>query len=139
MSSPVSKSSRRAFCATTCQAASAWLAAAALPADSSGFRGALDVSPLPTIRGDVDGDQVTVSTQSNPLSVIGGQARVVSNAGSFLVARTGERTFVVLTAICSHEACLVTDVDDEAYVCLCHGSRFDVNGNVLTGPAELPL
>ncbi|MBI4266674.1 MAG: Rieske (2Fe-2S) protein [Acidobacteria bacterium] len=132
--------SRRCFCAAACRAASAWLAAAAFPAGrSEALRAARDSAPLPTIRADVDENRVTVRTESTPLAAVGGRARIASNVGSFLVTRTDERTFLVLTAICSHEACLITDVDDEAYVCPCHGSRFEASGNVLTGPAELPL
>lgn len=40
--------------------------------------------------------------------------------------------------ICTHLGCTVS-VTPEHFVCPCHGSRFDLDGNVLTGPADRPL
>ena len=85
------------------------------------------------------GSTVRVSVASTPLARAGGIARVVSNAGAFLVARIDDASFIALSSTCSHEACLITEAENEIYVCPCHGSRFDTSGSVLTGPAELPL
>ena len=87
----------------------------------------------------MDGTTIRVAVRGTPLATVGGVARIVSNAGSALVTRSGERDFVALSAICSHESCLITDREDDAFVCPCHGSKFDTGGNVLSGPAELPL
>jgi len=47
---------------------------------------------------------------------------------------------VALWSICTHGACNVEWVSSEcAAVCPCHGSRFDVEGAVLEGPADVPL
>jgi Rieske Fe-S protein len=96
-------------------------------------------SPLPRVRGEVAEGVVRVPTTSNPLQAVGGRVRVLSTAGSYLVARTGPSAFVALSAACSHEACLITDAEADSYVCPCHGSHFDVRGAVETGPAEVPL
>ena len=40
-----------------------------------------------------------------------------------------------LSLICTHLGCTVT-VTPEALACPCHGSRFDRQGRVLTGPAK---
>ena len=95
--------------------------------------------PLPTVKGEVADRAVRVAVAATPLAESGGFARVVSTVGSFLVTRSGDREFLVFSAICSHESCIITEGDDEAFVCPCHGSRFDRRGNVLTRPAELPL
>lgn len=76
---------------------------------------------------------------STALAEVGGRARVASNAGAFLVSRTGERGFIALTGTCSHESCQITDADAEAFVCPCHESKFSERGSVLRGPAERPL
>lgn len=131
MSSAKQAPTRRAFCAAACRVVPVLLASAALEGRAAGR--------LTTIRGQVDVDVVHVSIAGTPLAQVAGTARVVSDAGSFLVTRTGDQTFVVLTAICSHEACTITDADGDVYVCPCHESRFDVQGRVLLGPAELPL
>lgn len=39
---------------------------------------------------------------------------------------------------CTHQACEV-EIQGERYACPCHGSEFDVQGQVLKGPAEKSL
>ncbi len=51
--------------------------------------------------------------------------------------RQGEQV-IALSLVCTHLGCTVT-VTPEGMVCPCHGSRFDRQGKVLTGPAERPL
>lgn len=51
--------------------------------------------------------------------------------------RTGE--FVALSTTCPHAGCRVSTVADGAITCPCHGSRFDLDGAVLRGPAREPL
>lgn len=46
--------------------------------------------------------------------------------------------FSVVSPICTHKGCTV-DVAGELLVCPCHGSVYDRQGNVLEGPAPLPL
>ncbi len=47
-----------------------------------------------------------------------------------------------LSTRCTHAACTLawqSDSDTEILKCPCHGSRFDAAGQVLNGPAVLPL
>lgn len=46
--------------------------------------------------------------------------------------------FYAISAICTHLGCNVRPVAD-GFTCPCHGSRFDRNGQVITGPAPSPL
>ena len=85
------------------------------------------------------GNTVRVALADTPIAVPGGYVRVISNAGSFLVTRFSAQAFQVFSATCSHESCLITEGDADAFVCPCHGSKFDHRGAVLVGPAELPL
>jgi Rieske Fe-S protein len=88
----------------------------------------------------VAGNQVSVEIAAgSALGATGGQALVQAGSNTLLVARTGASTFTALTAICTHEACLITNGEGGAFVCPCHGSRFDAGGRVLTGPAVTSL
>ena len=45
-----------------------------------------------------------------------------------------------LSAVCTHLGCIVHfQSDRKVFHCNCHGSEFDMNGNVISGPAKLPL
>jgi cytochrome b6-f complex iron-sulfur subunit len=46
----------------------------------------------------------------------------------------------VFSAICMHEGCTVEwDAGQETIVCPCHDGRYDLEGNVLSGPPPAPL
>lgn len=45
-----------------------------------------------------------------------------------------------MSAVCTHLGCITRYVADEhGIACPCHGSRFDLEGNVVHGPAPRPL
>ena len=47
----------------------------------------------------------------------------------------------VMGADCTHQSCMLKafEREESGYVCVCHGSRFDAEGKVLTGPADRDL
>ena len=132
--------SRRAFCVQACQAASCFALGSLAQACGGGGTGPSNVPQLSTVNGSVSGSAVVVQIDSaSPLATVGGAAQVRSSGGVFLVARTGQETFTALTAMCTHQACTITGFDSSAYICPCHGSRFNTSGRVLTGPASSSL
>ena len=57
-----------------------------------------------------------------------------------IIVRTGEKNIHALSAVCTHLGCIVKwDVSKEVLVCPCHAAIFDINGNVISGPAPRPL
>ncbi len=70
-----------------------------------------------------------------------GQGAVVQEGGRRLAAYRDESgALAVLSARCTHMGCLVAFNDAErSWDCPCHGSRFDLAGRVLEGPATEPL
>src|SRR5205823_5757284 len=54
----------------------------------------------------------------------------------FAVARDNDGTIHRCSSICTHMACLVAwNPVEKTWDCPCHGSRFDIRGRVLMGPA----
>jgi Rieske Fe-S protein len=85
------------------------------------------------------GSSVQVNVAGTALTETSGAVLVESTAGVFLLARTGANSYSAIDAVCSHESCTVTGADGATYVCPCHGSRYDRNGQVLQGPARAAL
>ncbi len=69
-----------------------------------------------------------------------GKSKVVVVAGKpVIVVRTEEGVFA-LSAVCTHLGCIVKwDGTVKRLICPCHAANFDLNGNVLGGPAPRPL
>lgn len=132
--------SRRQFCTGACQAASGaalatlFSACGGSPTSPSGA-----ASTLGVVAGQFSNSRVQVTIAGSALASIGGAALVESTAGVFLVARTGESAFSAVDAVCTHEGCTITGADGDAYVCPCHGSRYNRSGQVLHGPATASL
>ncbi|MGW0414289.1 FAD-dependent oxidoreductase [Streptomyces collinus] len=70
-----------------------------------------------------------------------GEGAVVRAGGERLaVHRDEEGVLHAVSARCTHLGCLVAfNRAERAWECPCHGSRFDVDGGVLQGPAVHPL
>lgn len=56
-----------------------------------------------------------------------------------LIIRTGESSVTALSRTCTHQGCTLPNFQTGSSRCHCHGSRFNSSGNVLNGPATIPL
>ena len=62
-----------------------------------------------------------------------------------VVTQPSRGRFRCFTAVCTHQGCLVSDVEGGTINCPCHGSRFSIaDGSVANGPAgsgldEVPI
>jgi len=136
--------SRRQFCADACQMASC--ATLATIASACGGGTSSPTSPsggatgtLGVLNGRFTGSVVQVTTAGSAIGEVGGAVLVESTAGLFLVARTSANTFQAIDAVCTHEGCTINGIDGSTYVCPCHGSRYNRNGQVMAGPAMASL
>lgn len=56
-----------------------------------------------------------------------------------IVIHTADGLFA-LSAVCTHLGCIVQwDESSQEIVCPCHAAKYDLNGNVISGPAPKPL
>jgi Rieske Fe-S protein len=56
-----------------------------------------------------------------------------------LVIRQSSTAYTALSMLCTHAGCQVNPPSSGSIYCSCHGSMFDLHGNVLRGPANSPL
>lgn len=68
---------------------------------------------------------------------VGGATIFADRAVVVTQATAGE--FAAFSTACPHQGCNVNAVQGTEIICPCHGSRFDLAGAVLTGPAEAGL
>jgi len=136
-----SEPTRREFCTRACQLASLAAFGGLLNAcggspTSPGGSGT-PLSVLNAMR--VNGVLSLTIDATSPLASVGGLALMQSSGADFLVGRTAQDSFTVLTATCTHQACTISGFSGSIYVCPCHGSEFDTAGQVVRGPAAVAL
>lgn len=72
-----------------------------------------------------------------------GQALVAPFKGPdgapILIVRQSAHDYLALSLQCTHEGCPVNAPVHGVMTCPCHGSQFDLAGNVRHGPAQYPL
>ncbi|MCC7261136.1 MAG: Rieske 2Fe-2S domain-containing protein [Candidatus Latescibacteria bacterium] len=115
------------------------LAAAALAA---GCEGQTDGNPaaisLPaTTEGSCPLDLSAV--QYAVLQQVGGAVMVVVDGRRLIIARTAADTYTAYTATCTHEGCSLPLPSTSGVISPGHGACFDLNGQVLRGPARRNL
>jgi cytochrome b6-f complex iron-sulfur subunit len=58
--------------------------------------------------------------------------------GKVVVIKKNDRLKIFSTS-CTHLGCRIKNIENNNFVCPCHGSMFNINGEVLKGPASKPL
>jgi Rieske Fe-S protein len=57
-----------------------------------------------------------------------------------VVTQPAEGTYKAFSAVCTHQGCLVTKVENSTITCSCHNSTFSAaDGSVMSGPANRAL
>jgi nitrite reductase/ring-hydroxylating ferredoxin subunit len=90
---------------------------------------------------DFVGDRLKPCEEGDDETVPRGEARVVRNGlGKKGVYRDESGGLHGVSLRCTHLGCLLRfNSAERSWDCPCHGSRFDVDGHVLEGPATRPL
>jgi Rieske Fe-S protein len=93
-------------------------------------------------------------TASNVASQVAGAASQAADAvkkadipvgggkviGKVVVTQPSAGTFKAFSAVCTHQGCTVSKVENSKIICSCHNSVFDAaTGAVVSGPASSPL
>lgn len=66
--------------------------------------------------------------------------QILDKSIPILVVRAANQRLVAVNPTCTHRGCTVEwSGDTESFVCPCHEAKFDVNGQVLQGPAKNAL
>ena len=74
------------------------------------------------------------------LKEVGGWSRMKVNKHKVLLVRDSDATVKAFQSTCTHRKEKLTyDHQQKALVCPAHGSRFDLQGTVLNGPAKKSL
>ncbi|PBC39112.1 (2Fe-2S)-binding protein [Rhodococcus sp. ACS1] len=113
-------------------------AAAALAAGSALFgRTRASAAPGPSAGPAVKPAGAPVKTGSVPVGnvPVGGGAVL----GDAVVTQPSGGDFRGFSSTCTHAGCTVSDVSGGTINCPCHGSKFNLDGSVHTGPASAPL
>jgi glycine/D-amino acid oxidase-like deaminating enzyme/nitrite reductase/ring-hydroxylating ferredoxin subunit len=90
---------------------------------------------------DMVGDRLRPAQARKAADIPEGEARVVQNGlGKSGVYRDEQGGLHAVSLRCTHLGCLLRfNSAERSWDCPCHGSRFDVDGAVLEGPATEPL
>jgi glycine/D-amino acid oxidase-like deaminating enzyme/nitrite reductase/ring-hydroxylating ferredoxin subunit len=93
------------------------------------------------VAADLVADRLAPAQAGTAADVPRGEARVVrSGCGRVGVYRDGGGGVHAVSLRCTHLGCLLRfNAAETSWDCPCHGSRFDVDGAVLEGPATRPL
>lgn len=88
----------------------------------------------------IGGGKIGGTTSLSLSEIPVGGAKTVRHKGKpFIVVRQPAKVYAV-NAICTHLGCIVYwDPSIKQLACPCHTAFFDLNGNVIAGPAPSPL
>jgi cytochrome b6-f complex iron-sulfur subunit len=83
------------------------------------------------------GGTVTIDKKDVP---VGGAKDLVLNDLPIIVINRPEKGYIALSRVCTHLGCLVEyQKGTEVLLCPCHAGKFDLDGNVISGPPPQPL
>lgn len=83
--------------------------------------------------------ETVIDLTSSSFSALGTVGGFVYKS-NMIIIRTGESQYTALSSICTHQGCTVSySASANLLPCPCHGSVYDISGNVINGPATKNL
>jgi|SRR6478735_5960652 Rieske Fe-S protein len=114
--------------------------------DDGGGDGGTASDPAPTETSSSPRSEAASPSESASADALTRTADVPEGGGQILtdeqlvVTQPTAGEFKCFTAVCTHQGCIVSSVEDGTINCTCHGSRFSIeDGSVTAGPATSPL
>jgi nitrite reductase/ring-hydroxylating ferredoxin subunit len=97
---------------------------------------------LPLVQVRDEDDRLKIPLSEAPALALAGGAIALSSAAegelNIIVLHVADNEYLALSPICTHLGCRVRKGRD-GFECPCHGSRYDLYGHVVNGPAARPL
>jgi len=56
-----------------------------------------------------------------------------------VIINNDDKELNILSSKCTHLGCKINKLEDDKLICPCHGSQFNLDGNVIRGPATASL
>jgi glycine/D-amino acid oxidase-like deaminating enzyme/nitrite reductase/ring-hydroxylating ferredoxin subunit len=86
-------------------------------------------------------DRLKIKETASLSSIPKDSGKIVEYEGEKLAAyRDEDGKLHTLSPVCTHAGCIVNwNQSERSWDCPCHGARFDIDGKVLTGPADRDL
>lgn len=78
------------------------------------------------------------NSQSDRIAIPSNIPNGITFFDKLIVRKTGEK-IVALSSSCTHLGCKIIRETDNKLICPCHGSKFNLDGHPITGPAVKPL
>lgn len=95
----------------------------------------------PTVRGAFDGEQIVLA-KSELASQLRADGFLMVQAQNLpiriVLRRVAGKGYIALSTVCTHSGCEVRPLPS-SFQCPCHGSEYDLFGEVREGPAREPL
>jgi len=91
---------------------------------------------IPPTKSSIDPNVLSISIAQVPC----GKSLITKFKGHPIIIINRGNEINALSAVCTHLGCIVKwDQNNEELYCPCHLAKYDVNGNVKSGPAPKPL
>lgn len=139
-----SRASRRAFLRTA--SASAVMAVLGLPVAGCSDGNPTGVEPPDEEPPDdnngvtIDGDQVIIDLTADATQALTNEGGfLLISAANVMAVNVDGSTIRAFTSTCTHQQCTINSFTNDTFMCPCHGSAFNTNGEVVQGPASQAL